>query len=209
MGKASRIKRQRLRDPRDSGESDFWETLTKLNPDRMRQDCPGDEIWENSVYLAMATVRQGHVKFIQVQRQDGKAVRDWRDMQRIKNQIAGEEIDAYELYPPESELADSGNTYWIWCYPPGERAPFRITREAGFAHEGRFVHQPDELDPDTRIPQRAGLTSLAEDTAGMQRMQERLQYAIDNPDELISLEDYLQAASTEEQSPQGQQGQEG
>lgn len=49
---------------------------------------------------------------------------DWRHFQRIKNEVAGPEREACELYPAESRLTDEANEYWLWVLPEGERFPF-------------------------------------------------------------------------------------
>lgn len=43
----------------------------------------------------------------------------WRELQRIKNEIFGEETTAVEYYPAQSELLDTHNIYWLWVYPVG------------------------------------------------------------------------------------------
>ena len=48
---------------------------------------------------------------------DGTARHDWREFQWIKNQLAGEECEAFELYPAESRLLDPSNYYTLWCFP--------------------------------------------------------------------------------------------
>jgi hypothetical protein len=62
---------------------------------------------------------------LSIKRIDKKPVHDWRDLQRIKNQLLGEECEAMELYPAESRLVDTANQYHLWGYDdPGLRAPF-------------------------------------------------------------------------------------
>lgn len=41
----------------------------------------------------------------------------WKEMQKIKNEIFGEETTAVEYYPKESELIDDHNIYWMWIFP--------------------------------------------------------------------------------------------
>jgi hypothetical protein len=48
---------------------------------------------------------------------DGSARHDWRDMQAIKNQLAGPECEGFELFPAESRLLDPNNHYIIWLFP--------------------------------------------------------------------------------------------
>jgi hypothetical protein len=42
---------------------------------------------------------------------------DWREMQRVKNELAGDEWEGIELYPAESRVVDTANQYWLWCFP--------------------------------------------------------------------------------------------
>jgi hypothetical protein len=65
-----------------------------------------------------------------VSRTDGKAIHDWRHFQRIKNEVAGPEREALEIYPAESRLIDRGNTYHLWVLPAGERVPFGAGRRS-------------------------------------------------------------------------------
>lgn len=39
---------------------------------------------------------------------------DWREFQRIKNELCGPEREAVELYPAESRLVDTANEYHLW-----------------------------------------------------------------------------------------------
>lgn len=41
----------------------------------------------------------------------------WSEIQKIKNQIFGEETTAIEYYPAKSKLIDDYNIYWIWVFP--------------------------------------------------------------------------------------------
>ena len=43
----------------------------------------------------------------------------WKTMQRIKNEVFGEETVAVEYYPAMSQLLDIHNIYWMWIYPAG------------------------------------------------------------------------------------------
>lgn len=90
------------------------------------------EIWRNDDYVVIVhrSPDTGHVLVLSIRRDDRQAVHDWRDFQRIKNQLAGEETEAVELYPAESRLVDSANQYWLWCFPPGEKLPFGFGERA-------------------------------------------------------------------------------
>lgn len=38
----------------------------------------------------------------------------WHEMQRIKNEIAGAEATAVEVYPPNAEMVDEADMFHIW-----------------------------------------------------------------------------------------------
>lgn len=50
----------------------------------------------------------------------------WAVKQRIKNELAGPERLAFEVYPPVSELVDEADMYWLWIMPEGEPMPFKL-----------------------------------------------------------------------------------
>lgn len=55
-----------------------------------------------------------------VQANNGMIIGDhWKELQRIKNEIFGEEALAIEYYPPQSKLVDQKNIYWLWIFPAG------------------------------------------------------------------------------------------
>lgn len=51
---------------------------------------------------------------LSIKRRDKGVIRDWRVLQRIKNEILGSESEAVELFPRESRLVDSANQYHMW-----------------------------------------------------------------------------------------------
>lgn len=66
-----------------------------------------------------------------ISRIDRAACHDWRDLQRIKNDIFGPECEAVELYPAETRLVDAANQYHLWVIPdPKLRFPFGFSRRA-------------------------------------------------------------------------------
>lgn len=48
----------------------------------------------------------------------------WHEMQRIKDELAGEDSTAVEVYPPKSEIVDDADMFHIWVLP--ERLPFGL-----------------------------------------------------------------------------------
>lgn len=53
----------------------------------------------------------------------------WHEMQRIKDDLAGPEATAIEVYPPRSEVIDGADMFHIWVLPG--RLPFSLARRAG------------------------------------------------------------------------------
>ena len=49
-----------------------------------------------------------------IRRHDQSVNVPWADKQRIKNEIFGEEKLFIECFPPEKELIDQANLFWIW-----------------------------------------------------------------------------------------------
>ena len=97
------------------------------------------EIWRNDRYVVHVTRREdGSVECLSIRRDDRKPADDWRHKQLIKNQIAGEDVEGFEIYPRKDRTMDTANQAWIWCLPPGEVIP------AGFPE--RVVTAPGE-DP--------------------------------------------------------------
>lgn len=63
----------------------------------------------------------------------------WRDMQRIKNELFGEDRTAVEVMPPQPEVVDEANSYHIWVMPEGFRLPFTIAY--GQDRRGRILER--------------------------------------------------------------------
>jgi hypothetical protein len=53
---------------------------------------------------------------VSIKRRDKEPIHDWRDLQEIKNQICGPEVEAMELYPAESRKVDSANQFHLFAF---------------------------------------------------------------------------------------------
>jgi len=62
--------------------------------------------------------------WLSIKRKDKHWIRDWRQMQQIKNMIAGSEREGCEIYPAESRLVDTSNQFHIFVLPDGDKFPF-------------------------------------------------------------------------------------
>jgi len=103
------------------------------------------KVWKNDTYTvqvrSMGSVEPfGEITWLSVKRNDHGTVHDWRDLQEIKNQLAGPEVEGVEIYPAESRLTDTANQYHLWCFPSGYALPF------GF--NGRLVMDDTNTPPE-------------------------------------------------------------
>ena len=76
--------------------------------------------WENRYYTVTANRKPGardQCVCIMIVNADQSAMRDWREFQRIKNEICGKDWVAYEIYPAESKAVDPSNAFFLWCFP--------------------------------------------------------------------------------------------
>lgn len=101
-----------------------------------------DELWSNREYevfvrrLEPARGRGGALH-LSIKRYDRDAIHDWRHLQSIKNEVAGSEREAIELFPAESRLVDGANQTHLWVGPAGEQIGI------GF-HDGRQLATQEE-----------------------------------------------------------------
>ena len=63
----------------------------------------------------------GQMMHINIRRRDGGMFKDWRHFQQIKNEIAGPEREAVEIYPAESRKVDTSNKWHLWVLPEGTK----------------------------------------------------------------------------------------
>lgn len=53
----------------------------------------------------------------------------WSDLQRIKNEVVGRDLEMYQVHPPEDETVDAEHTYHLWGYrSPEWRLPLGLDR---------------------------------------------------------------------------------
>lgn len=80
--------------------------------------------FRNTRYTVMvydnSPTSKGNAIRVMVQKHDDTPILfHWREMQKIKNEIFGEEVTAIEYYPSQSNLIDDHNIYWFWIFPSG------------------------------------------------------------------------------------------
>ena len=103
-------------------------TATDESRDRVKRslgltddDLDLGELYVNDAYQVMVRRQQPtaapgpDLVHLSVRRRDRRPVHDWRDLQRIKNELLGPEHEAVELYPAESRRVDLANQYHLWA----------------------------------------------------------------------------------------------
>jgi len=85
----------------------------------------------NRLYNGFALVFEDESMHLSFKRNDRAAVRDWRHFQAIKNEVAGPDREAIEIYPPEWNLMDSANEYHLFVLPPGMGSPMGLEGTGG------------------------------------------------------------------------------
>ncbi len=81
--------------------------------------------YRNNRYAVQVYTR-GEALHLVVRRHDGEEIRGWSDLQRIKNELAGPERVAIEVYPAASRLMDDANLRHLFVLPEGAPAPFDL-----------------------------------------------------------------------------------
>ena len=92
----------------------------------------------------------GRVTWLAIVNRDRSARHDWRDFQRIKNELLGPEREAMEVYPAESRLVDTNNQFHLFVLPEGHCIPLGYMERdvADQQVEGSFHKQrPFEVRP--------------------------------------------------------------
>jgi hypothetical protein len=128
-----------------------WEEASVIRDglDRIHPVPQGQRHFVNNHYQVIlqpqiAAQPFGMVIWLSIKRQDRRAIHDWRDLQRIKNELVGPEVEAVELYPSESRLVDTSNQYHLWCFVNGLKLPF--------GYQDRLVLGPNvSTDPAVRL----------------------------------------------------------
>jgi len=135
----------------------FSETFgfSKAESKKFLRDMNKDEVWTNNLYSVSVRKRtgpgffdatkevyngfpkeSGEVVWLSIKRHDKEPIHDWRDLQRIKNEVVGETAEAMEIYPAESRLMDASNQYHL----------FALHVEIPLGFVGRAVKTPEEAE---------------------------------------------------------------
>lgn len=93
----------------------YWPTNVPIPPGLTR-------VFRNNRYIVQvhdyAETSVGYAIRAMVQSLTGEPVRNWEDLQRVKNECFGPETVAIEYYPAQSQLRNAHHIYWLWIYEP-------------------------------------------------------------------------------------------
>jgi len=129
-----------------------------LTAEQVLGESCDDMVFLNNLYQVNVTIcdkeagLSGPIE-LSIKRRDKTAVHDWRELQRIKNEICGPEREGFELYPAESRLVDTANQYFLFILPAGQKMQcgFRmravVEESAGGTRQRPF--RAGERPPDT------------------------------------------------------------
>jgi hypothetical protein len=60
---------------------------------------------------------------LSIKRWDREQIVEWRDFQRIKDDILGTHVEAVQLFPSSERILDTANQYHLWALPVGNVYP--------------------------------------------------------------------------------------
>jgi hypothetical protein len=81
---------------------------------------------------------------LSIRRNDRRPVTNWRDLQKIKNELVGPECEGVQIFPAESRLVDNANQYHLYvCADSEYRLPFGYQER--LVSDGNFGGAVQEL----------------------------------------------------------------
>lgn len=124
--------RRMVRGPMTAFEEQNLHERSDLPP---RVELAPNETWSHLVYVnsrygvqvSAVVTPIGIVTHLWIRHHAGE-MPPWRDLQAIKNQLAGPDRVAVEVFPPEADLVDEANMAHLWVYPDGFVLPFGLRR---------------------------------------------------------------------------------
>lgn len=89
--------------------------------------------YKNDIYSVQVYVNEtewGTVDQFVIRRHDEHPIHSWSELQRIKDELAGADRTAIEVFPAQRDLVDVANLYHLWVLPEGFVLPFGLRRRA-------------------------------------------------------------------------------
>lgn len=114
-----------------------------------------NSIYQVSVFL-QCVEPYGEIVHLSIKTHDRQPRHDWRELQRIKNEICGAECEGVEIFPAESRLVDTANQYHLYVFRD-HRLPFGfqerlVSEESGVAGAVQRPFPKDARPDDLSTP---------------------------------------------------------
>ena len=104
-----------------------YKNYTRKDAKKEYNDLLNDELYLNDTYqVSVSRTAVPNADFweklevkivhLSIKRIDRDVIHDWRELQRIKNELMGEEYMGVEVYPFEENLRDGANQFHIWVF---------------------------------------------------------------------------------------------
>lgn len=135
----------------DFTQQELSDALDAMIARRLSLPAYINDTYQVIVEEVKATEGYPELVHLSVRRLDRDVIRDWRDLQEIKNQLVGEECEGVEIFPAESRLVDSANQYHLWVFKdPEVRIPFgfkeRYVTDVSLATTRQRPREKDSAD---------------------------------------------------------------
>jgi hypothetical protein len=114
------------RDVRPEDLAGFEQAIGRRATDGVRAITHGFTNNRYGVWFSEVETPAGPAVHLWIRRHDGARLRDWADLQRIKDELVGAERVAVEVVPARESLVDDANMYHLWVLPPGFELPFSL-----------------------------------------------------------------------------------
>lgn len=140
----------------------FWYDV----PEIPSEETPDGKMWPPMIHLSI----KNHAR---------TAHHDWRDLQRIKNEIIGPEHEAVELFPAESRLVDAANQFHLYVLAVnGMQFPFGMTERIVMDSDGEpDAHGAKQRPFEVKPPDALSKNDLAEKDAQARTESEQRRFA--------------------------------
>jgi hypothetical protein len=109
--------------PWEERDASHFSTWRPAGP-KWRPECYVNNRY--SVQFSDHETSWGPVLHLWIRRHDDQMPRSWADLQRIKNELVGEQRVAVEVFPEADCLHDSANMAHLWILPEGFILPFTL-----------------------------------------------------------------------------------
>lgn len=104
--------------------TDFRQVYPVGEDDKRIELERGETYWRNSFYTVFRKELEPDVGLkgsvlLRVRHNQDKPIREWKHLQRIKNEIMGGEREAVEVFPPASMVTSMDNEHHLFVTPVG------------------------------------------------------------------------------------------